>query len=94
VPPDSACGYHNNESDQLQCPKLDRFLDRNPIEYAIKSFTFRSGMRNTKELLVTAKWPLLFSLPMPAHRYWFDCNNSLVRNDESCRRGLFDCGSR
>lgn len=92
--PESVCRYHNNETHQFFCPDLAPFIERNPIRYDIESYTFRSGISNIKELLVTSRRPLVFSLPMPYQRYWFDCENPLVKNDESCQRKLFTCGNR
>ena len=92
--PESVCRYHNNETHQFHCPDLGSEIQRNPISYDIVSYAFRSGISNIKELLVSAERPLVFSLPMPYQRYWFYCDNPLVKDDESCRHKLFTCDGK
>jgi len=96
--PESVCPYLSMPDDLTNwsyfiCPDLHKALEKNPIEFKIKSITSAYGLNDIKKLLIEKNRALGIGTPLPYMRYWIPCSDPSVSASDNCVNQVYPCPS-
>jgi hypothetical protein len=91
IVPDSVCNYTTDPAHYFECPNLTTALNKNPLNWTIKSVTNAYGVKATKDLLLRSKRALGISVPLPTLVYYTPCEGSAFANSSDCVNHTYPC---
>ena len=86
------CPFQDVEYEpNITCPNSTIDGKNNPLSFEITNTELRLGIDQVKHMLYEAQKPISFSIPNPVNRYWFDCDEPIVKDSEMCVQKLYPC---
>ena len=91
IVPESCCKYQLDPKRELECPDLYKCIKNNPLEFKFISLFMTTNIRDAKQRLLETQTPLALSVTMPIQRYFFPCDNALVKDSDACKDKSYKC---